>query len=121
MPDKAQPASPRTALQIAIAAFGEKMCVYAGGEWPHFCDCKYGMTQVGGHSETGNGCPEMRGIFNRVTEVESQLAAAVELLRELSRVKAGNGQRYCPLCSAHISVRHAPNCRLAVFLAQFPQ
>ena len=26
----------------------------------HFCDCKYGADNIGSHSESGNGCPEMR-------------------------------------------------------------
>ena len=25
-----------------------------------FCDCKYGADHVGSHSESGNGCPEVR-------------------------------------------------------------
>ena len=40
---------------------------------PSMCDCKYGATNIGGPTETGNGCPEMRcvhAIFENMTDKE---------------------------------------------------
>ena len=37
---------------------GESVCVYAGGDWPHFCDCKYGGPDDSPGSEQ-SGCPEL--------------------------------------------------------------
>lgn len=50
-----------------------KVCVYMG----RTCDCKYGADAVGHHTESGNGCPEMRvvvALLERLSDVEIERA-----------------------------------------------
>lgn len=48
----------------------KQVCAYMPG---HFCDCKFGADRIGEHSESGNGCPEMRDaihLLRNMTDLE---------------------------------------------------
>lgn len=77
-------------LWKAVRLARKHVCAYANPlENPldakeHFgCDCKYGLTAVGGMGEQGNGCPELReveALFQAMTprEFERLCARAVK-------------------------------------------
>jgi len=44
------------------------LCAYKSEK---FCDCKFGGTEIGGHREQGNGCPEVRMAIYFIKNVSS--------------------------------------------------
>lgn len=76
-------------LLDAAVKIQRHLCAYDVGpnspvitKGPDICDCKYGATKVGGKSETGCGCPEMREIVALLDE-----ARPSELNKLQSRLK----------------------------------
>lgn len=66
-------------LIVALKKIQGKLCAYGPRKEDgstSFCDCKYGGTDVGGNSEDGNGCPEMRtakAIIEALTPFEYEM------------------------------------------------
>lgn len=57
----------RADLHNALRKVQRKFCVYdhhpqvvPDRDAPTICDCKFGATNIGQPTETGNGCPELR-------------------------------------------------------------
>lgn len=61
----------------------EHLCVYRGP----LCDCKFGATNIGGHSEDGPGCPEMRFVIALVRALTPYEYARV--VKRLERCEEG--------------------------------
>ncbi len=49
-----------------LRLMGERLCVYTGGDWPHFCDCKCGGPDDQPGSEQ-SGCPELASLYTVVS------------------------------------------------------
>jgi hypothetical protein len=67
------------------------LCVYNAGSGPtNFCDCKYAENpdNVGGPTEKGNGCPEVRRVINILTEMSD-----AEYKRISARIQKQNQSR----------------------------
>jgi hypothetical protein len=73
-------------IEILGAVQGH-LCAYNIGTGPtNFCDCKYAQNtgSVGGPSEQGNGCPEVRKVISILTAMSD-----VEYKRISARTKEG--------------------------------
>ena len=49
-----------------LKVMGERVCVYGGEDWPHYCDCKYGGPNDKYPGGEDNGCPELAFIYSVV-------------------------------------------------------
>jgi len=53
----------RKSVLEVLRAIGERLCVYAGGKWPRYCDCKYGGPNSKYSGGEDSGCPELASIY----------------------------------------------------------
>ncbi|KKL90448.1 hypothetical protein LCGC14_1904550 [marine sediment metagenome] len=56
-----------------LQTMGNKLCVYAGGPWPRYCDCKYGGPNLAHPGNEDSGCPELASIYvvvDLMTDIE---------------------------------------------------